>query len=319
VAFISQSGRLAQDYAEYAQHRGLKFSKSISFGNAYGLDESDFLEYLGNDPESKVIGIYLEGVSNGERFMEVVRDVNRLKPIVLWKGGLTEAGAKAARSHTGSMSGQERIWDAFFRQTGALKATCLEDIADFHLAFLNLPPIRGKRVAHLDVGGGSSVASADFYARAGLEVPTLSEKTLRELRQFIPSAGTSIMNPLDIAGVMRDTSLLERTLDLVASDPLVDIIVITQHWLMIWFTRGKVIHPMAEYLTEFVKQNRYGKPVVAVTRCWTEAEEGRGWLMEMDKALLDAGIPTYPTEERAIKSLSRLMKYHSFLAESTIA
>jgi len=315
VAFVSQSGRLAQDYAEHAQYRGIKFSKSISFGNGYGLDESDFLEYLVDDPDTRAIGLYLEGVANGRRFAKMVKRINRVKPVVVWKGGLTEAGTKAARSHTGSLAGQQRVWDAFYRQTGALKATSLEEMADAHIAFMNLPPPRGRRVAHFGVGGGSSVASADIYARAGLQVPTLSPEVRRELQSYIAPAGTSVRNPLDISGIMRDTSTIRRTLENVASDPLVDILVVAQHWLMVWFTRGKVVPTLAEYLADFVRENRYGKPLVAVTRNWTENPEGRGWIMDLERALLEAGIPTYPTEERAAKALAKYVRYYEFLAK----
>ena len=315
VAFVSQSGRLAQDYVEHAQHRGLKFSKAISYGNAYGLDESDFLEHLAADPDTRVIGMYLEGVADGQRFVSLVKDINRVKPVVVWKGGLTEAGSRAVISHTGSLAGQEQVWDAFYRQTGAVRATSIEEIADVHLAFLNLQPPKGRRVAHLGVGGGTSVASADIYVWEGLEVPTLSDQTRRELRGFIAPAGTSIRNPLDIGLVMRDMSLLERTLDAVASDPLVDIIVVAQHWLMLWFTQGEVVPKLAEFLADFVRQNKHGKPLVAVTRCWTEDPKGRGWLMDLDRALLEAGIPTYPTEERVARALANFVKYHEFMGE----
>jgi acyl-CoA synthetase (NDP forming) len=313
VAFVSQSGRLAQDYAEYAQHRGIGFSKSISFGNGYGIRECDFLEYLTGDPDTRVIGMYLEGLSDGQRFVKTVKGLNRVKPVVVWKSGLTDAGSQAARSHTGSMAGQEKVWNAFYRQTGAIPVASLEEMADAHLALLNLPPPKGRRVAHFGVGGGSSVASADIYARAGFAVPKLSEDTRNELRRFIAPAGTSVRNPLDISGVMRDTDTVKRTLEKVAADPVVDIIVIAQHWLMVWFTQGKVVPTLAEYLTEFVRENRYGKPLVAVTRNWTEQQEGRGWIMELDRALLAAGIPTYPTEERAASALSKYVGYYEFL------
>jgi acyl-CoA synthetase (NDP forming) len=315
VAFVSQSGRLAQDYAEYGQQRGIRFSKSISYGNAYGLTASDFLEYFATDPDTRAIGMYLEGVVEGQRFLRLVREVNRSKPVIVWKGGLTVPGAKAVSSHTGSLAGQQRVWDAFYKQTGAVPASSIEEIADVTLALLNLPPPKGRRVGHVGVGGGTSVASADIYAREGLEVPTLTQRTRDELRRFIPAAGTSVSNPLDTALAMREIELLARTVETVAADPLVDIIVVAQHWLMLRFAGPEFAPKLAAYLADCVKENRFGKPLVVMLRSWTAQPGPVAEVKLLEQDLLQAGIPTYPTEERAVHALARFCAYHEFQRE----
>jgi acyl-CoA synthetase (NDP forming) len=140
VAFISQSGGHANFLTRYAQGLGIRFSKVISFGNACGLQALDFLEYLAEDTETKIITMYLEGIKNGNEFTRLVRAINRTKPVIVWKGGLTESGSRAVASHTGSLAGEGRVWDAFFAQTGAVRVNSLEEIVDVVMAFQHLTP-----------------------------------------------------------------------------------------------------------------------------------------------------------------------------------
>ena len=140
LAFLSQSGGHGEILTAYAQSLGVYFSKIISFGNACGLQVADFLDYLHQDPDTHIISIYLEGIKDGNRVTRLIKDINRSKPVIIWKAGLTESGSRAVASHTGSLAGNGLIWDAFFKQTGAIRVNSLEEIIDVVLAFQYLKP-----------------------------------------------------------------------------------------------------------------------------------------------------------------------------------
>ncbi len=136
VSLISQSGGNTQEFTNYTTSRyGIQFSKAFSYGNALTLDSTDFLDYLAHDDETKIITLYLEGVKDGRRFLKLVTETNRRKPIIIFKGGLSESGARAVSSHTGTLAGGEKIWQAFFRQSGAVLVESLEEMAEVTLAF----------------------------------------------------------------------------------------------------------------------------------------------------------------------------------------
>jgi len=310
VAFLSQSGRLAQDWAEYAQGYGVRFSKVISYGNALTLDCTDFLEYLATDPETKIIGMYLEGVRDGQKFARQVKEINRQKPVIVWKGGLTEPGSRAVASHTGALGGEGAIWSAFFKQTGAIRADSLEEIADLTMTFLYLKPPGGRRVALMGVGGGISVASADICAWEGFQVPTLTAKTRRELRGFVPPAGNSIRNPLDIAVALLNPTNFERTLELIANDPLIDVLLIGRHWFMTRYGPPDMHQKLTEVLIRFAKRNN--KPLVVALQTYTDDPEVRSKQTKIRAELLGAGIPVYDSQQRASRALAKFIQYHEF-------
>jgi acyl-CoA synthetase (NDP forming) len=139
VALICQSGGNAIYFVRHAAQRGVRFSKVVSFGNAVDVDESDLLEYLTNDTETKIIAAYIEGLKDGRRFSQVVRRAAAAKPVIIMKGGSTEAGARAVASHTGVLAGSARIWDGLLRQAGVIPASTLEELADIVVTLLYLP------------------------------------------------------------------------------------------------------------------------------------------------------------------------------------
>ena len=143
LGIISQSGGHAVNMSIYAHMQGLDVNKSVSFGNGTVLDSTDFLEYFAQDPEIKVIIMYLEGVKDGDRFLKVLRDTTPRKPVIIWKGGRTEEGGRAIASHTGSLAVPQAIWEAMIRQCGALNAVEMEDLIDTANALTYLPPVHG--------------------------------------------------------------------------------------------------------------------------------------------------------------------------------
>ena len=323
VGFISQSGghagRLVRDSAQL----NIGLSKVISFGNATVMNDLDFLEYLANDPQTKIICMYLEGTKNGNTLTNMVREVNRTKPVIIWKGGLTEWGARAVSSHTGSLAGEMQTWDAFYKQTGAVRVDSVEELAEMAMTFLYLSPDAGRRVALMGAGGGNSVAGADVCAREGLELPVLNDATLHELRKIIPADGTFIRNPLDIGIVMWDINLLLQAIEPVAGDNGIESLLFSLFLGVSPRYRRELadeaLRQMSEErsmmaarcLIEFANGNNHHKPLITVLQ---EGVVGRrpGLMERVQRELLQGGVPAYLSLQRASRCLGKFLDYHDF-------
>ncbi len=315
VSLISQSGGHCNWFTHYGPNYGVYFSKTISFGNAYVLDSTDYLEYLAVDPETRIICMYLEGVKDGAKLLRQVKEINRVKPVIIWKAGLTESGSRAAASHTASMAGQAAVWQGFFAQTGAVPVSSLEEMAETAMTLLYVKPPKGKRVSVLVLGGGSSVASADTCSREGLEVPALTRETQEELKKFIPLAGSSIRNPLDTGLAFRDASLLQREMELVAADPLIDILIVRPHLDMINAAGPGHLDQALNYLGDFCKDNPYGKPAVLVFHSFMNDTWERELRARLQVELPRSGVAVYSSLAGASRALARLYEYHRFQKE----
>jgi len=319
VAFLSQSGGYAAEFAREAKGWGIRFSKVISYGNACDLNETDFLEYLAQDPETRIITAYMEGPKEGRRFVKLVREVSKYKPVIIWKAGLTQAGARAVTSHTASLTGDEATWDALFKQSGAIRVKSMEELIDTTVAFLHLAPTTGRRVAVIGGGGGISVAASDACEQVGLDVPAFSPEVREQLRSLLPLAGTSIRNPVDIGAPIIPPQALHQILEIAASAETIDTIIATQ--AMHYILSGKLSF-LFDISGGFVQDSirapidikrRFGKPVVMVLPVGSEevemmdAEKGR---REIRATYLDAGIPVYPTIERAARAVAHVIEYY---------
>ena len=315
IAFISQSGGHSEFFIRYAQGLGIHFSKMVSFGNACGLQVLDFLEYLADDPETRIITMYLEGIKDGGRVTQLIKTINRTKPVIVWKGGLTDSGSRAVASHTGSLSGEEKAWKAFFVQTGAIKVDSLEEIADVVMAFLHLPIPRGRRTLVLGGGGGNSVEMADICGREGLDVPPLSDTTRGELASFIRLAGNGIRNPLDVSVVQEDVDLLRRSIVVAVADPVIDLVIVDRHV-------GGNHHDDERYrkvnnfIIDFAIKNTYNKPLVVSMRAHDLTPGGAALGARLCGEFASAGVPAYLSQATATRALARFIKYHEFQAAS---
>ncbi len=312
VCFMSQSGGHANWFAHYSPNYGINVSKCISFGNAYILDSTDFLEYIAVDPETKIICMYLEGIKDGGKLLRQVKEINRVKPVILWKGGLTESGARAVASHTGSLAGQASMWRSFFAQTGAVSVSSLDEVAEVAMTFLYVKPPQGNRVAIMGLGGGTSVASADVCNAEGLGVPALTESTQAELKKFIPLAGASVRNPMDTGLAFRDMSLLERELELVAADPLIDMIIVRPHLDMTISAGPGQVDRMINYLSDFCRSNSYGKPTVIVFHSWANDPREVELRARLQLELPKKGVVVYSSLTAGCRALAKLLQYHQF-------
>ena len=314
VAFVSQSGGNAQDYTAHAAEKlGVYFSKVFSYGNALTLDSTDFLEYLALDDETKIITMYLEGVKNGPRLMELVTRINKSKPVIINKAGLTESGARAVASHTGSMAGGEKIWNAFFRQTGAVRVESIEEMAEVACAFDKLGKISGRGVAVIGTGGGIGVAAADASSHEGLNLAAFSPDLMAKLREFIPPAGNMIRNPLDAHLILIEPPLLGKSLELLSAEPYLNMFVISLHidWL---FSRGhgEVARRLARYIANEARKHTAGKPLVVSLRQFSTSEIARETLQSVKTILMHAGVPFYEGIPKAVSALAKVVKYYEF-------
>ena len=312
VALATQSGGCGQFFIFQCAARGIGVSKVISFGNALTLGATDFLEYLAADPQTSIICMYLEGVNDGRRFTELVRQINPRKPVIIWKGGITESGARAVATHTGSLAGDERIWDAFFRQTKATRVATLEEMADTTMTFLRLKPFKGRRVAVFGSGGGgANVARGDICASEGIEVPALSLHTRKKLMEFIPLVNHSVMNPLDTPFLIHNSSHLQKTLDLSAADPIIDIIILNASLASLDYMSEVEYEGFKRCISRFTQEGRSGKPLVVALM----DQSNNGKTKYYASKLREANITVYETLRDACRALKRFADYHKYMAE----
>ncbi len=221
VGIVSQSGGLGTDIVRRGMSRGLKFSGLVTVGNCADLGANDMLEFYLADPQTKVIGLYIESAQDGRRLFEILRAAQARKPVVMLKGGRTRQGLAAAVSHTGSLAGDDRAWVALSRQTGCVLVDTLDEFVDALLAFQALAPRTQRptqRVVLFGNGGGASVLATDYFARLGLDVTPFRQTTVDALAALGLPPGTSITNPVDCpVGTLQqeDGRVAEKILDVV--------------------------------------------------------------------------------------------------------
>jgi acyl-CoA synthetase (NDP forming) len=310
IGFASQSGGNAADLEYQGAGRGLRFSKIISFGNAADLNESDFLEYLLEDPQTRVIALYLEGVKEGRRFQELLKRSDGIKPVVLFKAGETSAGTRAVISHTASMSGEGALWDALCRQFGIIQVHSMREMADVLLAFQFLPPANGQRVLVMGGGGGGSVEAADALELEGFNIPPLPQELRDEIRSFAPDVWSLISNPMD-GSVMGGIETMTRSFRLGSRWDGADLLVgnSASIWLLDYPEGVKLHGANLQFLTHLAKETK--KPMVIFINSGDTTTPWRvDAVLKTQQVCSDAGIPVYPNIQRAAKALAHFIRYH---------
>jgi len=220
ISIVSQSGNIVGTIMRLSIDSGFGCAKCVSSGNEANIHSHDYIRYLADDPQTKVILSYIEGFKDGGRFFETAKEVSKKKPIVLLKAGETPAGAIAARSHTASLAGSYTLFDAMCKQSGVIKVTSLDELVDTGIALMCHPLPRGRRVGIVTAGGGWGVLAADACARLGLDVVSLPTETISELDSFMP-AWWNRGNPVDlVAGVFGDPVM--RCIEVILRCPVVD-------------------------------------------------------------------------------------------------
>jgi acyl-CoA synthetase (NDP forming) len=311
VGFISQSGGIATKLVTTGIARHINYSKGVSFGNGIDLDASDFLQYLAADPNTRVIGAYLEGTRNGTRLFGTMKEVAKIKPLIVWKGGRTEAGAQAALSHTGSLASSAAIWSAMLKQAGAVEVRSLEELTDTLLVFQQFERGRGTRAAIVgglaDGGGGNSVAAGDACMENGLRVPPLSSDTKQKLSELLGDVGGILRNPVDVSQAQfRGLPTLFQAIDSIVRDAAGDIILIQEDieiLLPIYSQKG--LEEINEFIIEL--RRRQNKPIIVILPPGSvEAQR-----LQTEQKLLSGSIPVFCSMERAARAIHRLNQYYS--------
>ncbi|MBI4200422.1 MAG: CoA-binding protein [Chloroflexi bacterium] len=309
VGFLSQSGTQAHLLSTVGYSHGLRISKAVSFGNGIVLHAADYLEYLGRDPETEVIGAYIEGVPDGRRFFRVLRDVAAKKPVVVWKAGRSPEGARAARSHTASLAASSRLWDAVLRQCGAIQVDAFDEMLDALKALAYIRPTADRRMGLVATTGGQSVSITDAFASEGLLVPELTARSYQEYAQFFSIIGGSYRNPLDMTPNSGTPKLIRRCLDILGADEHVDAVAYD-------FNLGLATRERQEFWEGLVAElvgykDSSSKPFfVSITAGHREEQA-----LRLRQRLAQAGIASYPSFPRAAAAFRRLVEHAAFRRE----
>ncbi|MEJ5222129.1 MAG: hypothetical protein WHT63_09000, partial [Tepidiforma sp.] len=307
IGFLSQSGTHGIMFSLVAAANGMYISKCASIGNAIVLDVSDYLEYLMLDDETKVIGMYVEGVKDGRRFFATLKEACRRKPVVVWKGGQTEAGARATMSHTGSLAAPQAVWDGMMRQCGAITTNSLDETIDAMKMLLRAKTPRGDGMALLAQTGGQSVSITDAFAKAGLRVPRFTDGTYAALGEFFNIVGGSYQNPLDMAGTIQgNMETLDRILRIVDADPNVDGMAMELSAMFAarqWKAKPETLDATIATLANHIA--RSAKPLVVILHPAHEAE----YVASIQPKFNAAGVPVFPSFERAAAAYRRALEF----------
>ena len=304
VSVLAQSGNVIDSLTHYARVRGAGFSKIISLGNAIGVSFPEYIAYLKDDPNTKAIMVYLEGIKDGNRLIQVARETAKEKPVIALKVGRSKAGARAAASHTGSLAGDELIVDAAFRQAGIVRVTNVDELFDMAHTFSTCPLPKGNRVAILSEGGGDNSIAADNAETQGMEVPVLSRATQEKLRPFLLE-GMPASNPIDYGGTAEENPhMITECVKVCLEDEQVDGVYITGFF-------GGFKDIIAAHVAELEEQT--SRDLVELVRArqkpvFVHTSFAREPIGSLD-ILKAGGVPVFESSERTARCLSALMKF----------
>lgn len=295
VGIISHSGSLANILGGLAPGKGIRFSKVISSGNECDLSAADFINYLGQDSDTGLIGGYIEGIPDGPAFLKALKQASLKKPVIIWKVGLTPEGSKASASHTGALAGSRKIWQTVECQGGAIPIVGFEAWVDALMGFALLPADIGPNVAIVSGPGSLAVSAAEACGNEGLCLASLSEQSQSQLAAFVPSTGTSLRNPIDVSLTAHmDLTIFKQSAGIAAADPGVDVVVIIGGGLTPEDNQA-FVRDMIE-----VSQNSR-KPLVMVNIPGHNANLGQQFC--------EAGIPFFDSAERAMRACALVYRY----------
>ena len=294
VALISQSGALGIGMIYLANNEFMGVSKIIGVGNKIDIDDDDLIDYFSHDPETKVIGLYIEQVKDGRAFMKAIKKCD--KPVLVVKAGKSGAGARAAASHTGSMAGSDKIYSAAIKQAGGIRCRDIVELFDMAKALAGQPPARGNRIGIITNGGGLGILLTDACEENGLTVPKLSQQTYKKIEKILPDI-IKPNNPIDLvadAGFYRYEVATKAFLE----DTNIDGIIVAS-------VHGGYARP-EEFTGAILKMIRerklhetYKKPILAT---WVGGREYEDQVLD----LKSAGVPIYPSSWRTARAMLAL-------------
>jgi succinyl-CoA synthetase alpha subunit len=333
IGLISQSGSNTTYIIRSAVVRGLYFSKAVSYGNACDINECDLLDYLADDPETKVIAAYIEGTSDGQRLRKVLARAASAKPVVIYKGGYTEGGIRAASSHTGALAGADSVWDGFLKQVGAIRVHTVDEMTDMLTALLRMKPPRGLGTCAIGNGGGASLLATDELERAGFRLPAIPADIRRRLKKLIPLAGSMIRNPFDAspllgaeqavllakAGMSGWEEALRHTRYLSGDDGIGDFMAALDDWPEI---DSLILHYSVDSLPSTIREWAIGSgsapmifaakechlPIATVLHFISNED---AWLpsLKYRNMCIEAGFPLFLSMRGAARAIRRLLEF----------
>lgn len=331
IALVSQSGNVAGSIMHMMSKLDIGISRSVSVGNQAQLKTEDYLEYLTIDDRTKVVMAYIEGVTDGKRFMEVARELTRVKPLIIIKGGETDSGGQAAKSHTGAIAGSDDVFDGMCRQCGIIRVHDMEDMLDTATAFLSQPVPAGNRVGIAATGGGWGVMLADACVEAGLELAELPEDVLKQLDDLLPPWWNR-GNPVDmVAGLSRGA--IFKAVEILCKSDGFDSVIMQGFGFNV--TNAGVLRTIpddeektvAKYIDaalysdmrgmNFIldKIEKYGKPILVAAEYSVGADRDRN---ESILAFRKNNVLVYPSSQRPAKVMARLTRYGKYLREEGV-
>jgi acetyl coenzyme A synthetase (ADP forming)-like protein len=289
ISIVSQSGTVGAALECWAADEGVGVCKFVALGNKSDVDEIELLEYLADDPSTRVIALYIEGVRDGRKFMEVARDAVRRKPVVVLKGGRTVKGAEAVLSHTRSLAGSDKIFDAAFKQVGIIRAGGVEELYDMCKGFARLPLPKGKNVVVITSSGGAGILATDASEEMDLDLVNLPDKALSTLKEKLPPE-CILRNPLDLTG-SATSQMYDEVLAALGAEPEVHSVVMI------------IGDPMPGITEVILKHFKAGKTIVPVML-------GGGSVEVEERAKLQrANVPVYSDPTRAVRALAALIRH----------
>lgn len=294
ISFVCQSGAAGSALLDLASKEGYGFAKFISYGNAINVDEGDIIEYLGKDPQTKVICLYVEGVKHGSKFISVCKEVSKKKPIIAIKGGVSEAGSLATLSHTGSLAGNAVVYDGVFRQCGIIRAVHLEDMFNYAGILEKCIAPLGKNVQVITNGGGYGILCTDAIVENNLKMAKMDVNVLKKLAKQMPPI-VIMKNPMDLVGDA-NTERYKIALEAALNDKNVDIIL-----LVLLYQTPLLTPDVINVVTEL--NNEKKKPIVVVST-------GGQFTELLKHSLQETGVPCYTFPEQAAGAIKVLCDYY---------
>lgn len=316
IGFLSQSGGHAQNLPEFSQLRGLRFSKVISYGNGLDIDESELLSYFGKDDETEIIAAYIEGVKDGKKFTEALDvAVASGKPVIMYKGGKTEAGQRAAKGHTASMTSSVAVFEALCRQKNVIWVENIEELIDILVAFRFVKSLPGgPNIGLFGSGGGPSVLAADEMEKEGLCLPEFSYDAQNSLKEVLPVPGSIFVNPLDTPNLTTPEAI-KAALDVLGEQPEIDMLVyhLGFHPMGSW---GLGLFSSQQYLDTIIgifKENiqSCGKPILMALRPPQDLPAVKEFLI-VQESFVKAGFPVFHSMRHLARAMNRLVAWNNF-------
>jgi acyl-CoA synthetase (NDP forming) len=313
IAFISQSGGHAQNLPDHSRARGLRFSKVVSYGNGLDVNESELLDYFSRDPETEIIAAYIEGVKDGRRFMRAMEKAGLQKPVVVYKGGRTEAGKRATYGHTASMTSSVVIFDALCRQVRAIQVNDMDEMIDVLIALRFVQPLpQDNGAALLGAGGGPSVLAGDEMENEGLRLPSLSPTAQAELKQSFPVAGSIFINPLDAPTLIVPGAVL-TAMQILGRIPGINMLIyhLGFHPISAWGLGRLSLKSFVKPSIDFMKDTRMktGRPILLVLRP-PQGLDGMDEFLAAQQEFVKANFPVFYSMRQLARAMVRIITWN---------